>query len=605
MANACSDAAWKDIASQCRDKDPCMSYRQIAAKCGATVPQVKRFLKSKTNQTSSQHHTQLLQPSVELNVPVMRNAQSSINVEGSAARQQGNAFFKEGNFSKALVCYEQAAALNPMCTLSLSNAAEALLRLQQPEKAEHYALRALEIDSNHEKTWGRYVRALSTQHRASEAYVWLAKVFAQALNKTYSESAELDRLQQLRVDLYDVIAKTSACCYHFARGLYIEKEDVSKAGGFCVRTAVKIKSQEPLSKEKAVVPWTCQTIYQDNLLKDFLETVTAEDIQKINGLHPRSYEDMEAPFNHVQSLACLEDRIQTLLKQKRSRATQPVLQVQEYLRALGCAKLCSHDDGLHHFAAFYNHSCAANCEVRGEQNVEIYANRDIEAGEELCISYMGMSGGQMNQLDWPVMLRAAVIRKGWGVKCKCPRCNVEWANDPHAEEYTEVMFMRFQEAALPILNHRSMAFTFLQDNALKKDPLTADWQLVRWKEMYFLSFFERRVNKHIAGSLSSALCAKDGVVSICKDLQKWEVGTRLTRLLDLRKPYVSSGSYTNHFVYHTLWMCLMLHARAGCAWPGFGLKSKRDVKQKMTELEQTIISASGGHMISPFLRLGL
>jgi SET domain-containing protein len=60
-------------------------------------------------------------------------------------------------------------------------------------------------------------------------------------------------------------------------------------------------------------------------------------------------------------------------------------------------------DGCHGFGTFFNHSCRMNCEVRGSKNMEIFCNRDILAGEELCITYI-------DTLLFPVGYRRDVIK---------------------------------------------------------------------------------------------------------------------------------------------------------------------------------------------------
>jgi len=355
-------------------------------------------------------------------------------------REEGNKHFKNGQFTKALEFYEKGLSLNQRCILSLSNAAEALLRLNRPADAFVYSSRAVTIDRLHEKTWLRHVKALSQLERASEAYVWLADLFSEVLSASSNDPVELERLQDLRVSLFGAVAKASPYCYGFTEGVYIESN--GEHGGYRVCTGVAIQSQSAVSKEKAVLPWTCDWIYDDAQLSNFLAKVTPAQVSKMNGLFPRSYAEMGNALKNVASLSALEDRVRVHMSgcRRPSGSGMPSDDaVREHVRVLGCAKLCSHDDGPHHFAAFYNHSCSSNCEVRGETNMEIYANRDIAAGEELCISYIGIygqsggyggGGSHVNQLDWQVKLRKISITKGWGVACDRLRRNTEWSQDP-------------------------------------------------------------------------------------------------------------------------------------------------------------------------------
>jgi hypothetical protein len=104
------------------------------------------------------------------------------------------------------------------------------------------------------------------------------------------------------------------------------------------------------------------------------------EAKKLNGLFPRTYEDVPL---QVPSLNILEARIMKLMPPGSSET-----QKKEWVRLLASVKLNSHDDGCHGFGTFFNHSCKSNCEVRGSKNMEIFCNRDILAGEELCIKYL-------------------------------------------------------------------------------------------------------------------------------------------------------------------------------------------------------------------------
>jgi len=355
----------------------------------------------------------------------------------------------------------------------------------------------------------------------------------------------------------------------------------------------------------AVVPWTREIIYSDQLLKHFLDTVTPVEIAKINGIFPRSYEEMTLPLQHVQSLATLEPRIRDHCHQRTSEVskhggsrrstTTSEDEICEYMRVLGCAKLCAHDDGLHHFSVFYNHSCEPNCEVRGKHNMEIFANRDIEAGEELCISYFGNEDPRAPSLDWPAQLRTVAMRKGWGVECGCTRCRREFKDDACAVQYDEPYWITFQTAVIPILNDPSSRFTFLRDPTLKQISGAGDWESVVWKEIYLLSHFECRLNAHLEGhGLPFMMRATPG---LCKELQEWDALRLLMRLLELRKCFTNAGSFFMHRLYQTLWWCLGVYGASGCACPEVGLETVAHVQEMIKEVEQWIANASGSNII--------
>lgn len=69
-------------------------------------------------------------------------------------------------------------------------------------------------------------------------------------------------------------------------------------------------------------------------------------------------------------------------------------------------------------ASYFNHSCAPNLGKKrvGRQWV-FYAVREVQAGEELSISYLG---GDEDDLD--TMQRRQKLKDSWGFDCACLRC---------------------------------------------------------------------------------------------------------------------------------------------------------------------------------------
>lgn len=72
-----------------------------------------------------------------------------------------------------------------------------------------------------------------------------------------------------------------------------------------------------------------------------------------------------------------------------------------------------------------NHSCGPNVDWRhdtGSSDVTMFATRDCQEGEELCISYIGPKGNEMSVTDRRFKLM------GWfGMDCRCGRCIEEAA----------------------------------------------------------------------------------------------------------------------------------------------------------------------------------
>lgn len=73
---------------------------------------------------------------------------------------------------------------------------------------------------------------------------------------------------------------------------------------------------------------------------------------------------------------------------------------------------------LYPTASYFNHSCDANvAKVRVGREWIFTAKRDIAAGEECCITYLG---GDEDELS--VDERRARTREHWGFECGCGRC---------------------------------------------------------------------------------------------------------------------------------------------------------------------------------------
>lgn len=69
-------------------------------------------------------------------------------------------------------------------------------------------------------------------------------------------------------------------------------------------------------------------------------------------------------------------------------------------------------------ASYFNHSCGPNIEKKREGRTWYFrAGRDIEKGQELCITYL--SGEERKLSRGKRMLR---LKKTWGFDCGCERC---------------------------------------------------------------------------------------------------------------------------------------------------------------------------------------
>ncbi|KPI43492.1 putative protein lysine methyltransferase SET6 [Cyphellophora attinorum] len=76
-------------------------------------------------------------------------------------------------------------------------------------------------------------------------------------------------------------------------------------------------------------------------------------------------------------------------------------------------------------ASFFNHSCNPNVrKVRNGRQWSFTVARDVEQGEELCITYLG---GEEKELD--VVERRKRLQTEWGFMCGCERCQKESATN--------------------------------------------------------------------------------------------------------------------------------------------------------------------------------
>lgn len=77
--------------------------------------------------------------------------------------------------------------------------------------------------------------------------------------------------------------------------------------------------------------------------------------------------------------------------------------------------------GVFPIASYFNHSCEPNVsKKRIGREWEFRANRDLEVGEELCITYLGG-----DEKDLGVGERRMRLEGAWGFACACARCRRE------------------------------------------------------------------------------------------------------------------------------------------------------------------------------------
>eukprot|EP01057_Protomagalhaensia_wolfi_P003644 Protomagalhaensia_wolfi_Nauph_80__3643@NODE_367_length_2667_cov_16_683790_g277_i0_p1_GENE_NODE_367_length_2667_cov_16_683790_g277_i0NODE_367_length_2667_cov_16_683790_g277_i0_p1_ORF_typecomplete_len353_score48_91SET/PF00856_28/8e17Retro_M/PF02813_14/0_17DUF2116/PF09889_9/6e02DUF2116/PF09889_9/0_55DUF2116/PF09889_9/1_4e03_NODE_367_length_2667_cov_16_683790_g277_i05701628 len=92
-----------------------------------------------------------------------------------------------------------------------------------------------------------------------------------------------------------------------------------------------------------------------------------------------------------------------------------------------------HGSGLYRLTSCCNHSCDPNCELSyenlNEAIVTVRAKRDLNAGEEVLISYINESGA-------PIWARQQQLARLFGFRCSCSKClsdstvsMPEWMNE--------------------------------------------------------------------------------------------------------------------------------------------------------------------------------
>lgn len=566
--------------------------------------------------------------------------------ESSAeVRARGNAALKKTDFAEALRLYETAIVLDPTCALAASNAAEAALRLQRFSRAHEHASLAFGLDKTHEKTWARLMRSLARLQRAAEAYVWIADRAAGGL---FGEQTVLD--------LSALVADESPLCFGFKKGMYVCR--AVQEGGYAVRTAVAISAKDTLTQERAVVPWDSELAKDRGRLEHFLRTATPADFKKLNGLCPRRFEDIPPA---VKSLSKLEDTVkayfarggksyrsadkintkrewerdldkmcETLSSKQaealRSRETarraldesnssKPMTddEIREYVRVLAIAKLCAHDDGIHHFGGFYNHSCAPNCEVRGREHLVIVATRAIAPGEELCISYAGQDQQTLrSDLDLSVVCRRLLIERGWGGPCFCLRCVEELealgGGDVEDGAHGEAAWMRFQTAMMDAKDacekpdpverwlspnpHVAKVGQFGNLlNALDRSgsaEILRDWRAVPWKESYVLGFLSGQRAMELQ-MLSKGARTKAAALRLWEKLEADQALEGVSRLYELRRRYMGAASASLQFENLCLMTMLSIYVTAGKTKPALGLRTVDAMRERMVSIQNEAV----------------
>jgi hypothetical protein len=113
---------------------------------------------------------------------------------------------------------------------------------------------------------------------------------------------------------------------------------------------------------------------------------------------------------------------------------------EEMYQALGAIKRAGINDGMNYIMengfkfgstchlflkkSLFNHSCFSNAGIVGAEGRRVVALRDIEAGEEICISYIGgvLHSKRSAALFLPNKFRKPLLDEIFKFKCLCNRC---------------------------------------------------------------------------------------------------------------------------------------------------------------------------------------
>jgi len=85
--------------------------------------------------------------------------------------------------------------------------------------------------------------------------------------------------------------------------------------------------------------------------------------------------------------------------------------------------------GLYPLQSKCNHSCQPNAEVafeNGDHKLQLKAIRDIQAGDEICISYIACC-----ELDRSRHSRQKLLQQNYVFVCRCEKCNLQQGMEGH------------------------------------------------------------------------------------------------------------------------------------------------------------------------------
>ncbi|KAG9193080.1 hypothetical protein G6011_03115 [Alternaria panax] len=221
-------------------------------------------------------------------------------------------------------------------------------------------------------------------------------------------------------------------------------KEIQRAWGDVAAQAALIRSvrasEQTVPVQEAMAPITKQhkkavsKALQENITPDVMSFCVSGLVWRF--LHPEQWERVEAladdktPYHSFDDLGAFTRTYLHLLAilplpllPLVTAETLITLSSRDSHNSFGIRSL--EDDGSEFFgygcwpaASYFNHSCGPNVEKNRKGRTWLFrAGRDIEKGEELCITYL--SGEERKLSRGKRLLR---LKKTWGFDCACERC---------------------------------------------------------------------------------------------------------------------------------------------------------------------------------------
>jgi len=329
-------------------------------------------------------------------------------------------FLARGRFSAALLALEGSLSTRSALAIQVS-ACCALSKSAQAVQAARAALALTDVGDleSQEDSMRRLVEAYLSARKVSAAHVCVAEWSSECPSRADAGW----RLQQF-------CFSRSPFVWSHHRGLEVMKSGPSTYG---MRTRLPISAHERVICECAAADWSSEEV------RDMWRQVDNQDpahyADMLEGLFPRTLDEVQAAWHCVPASSRAGACGAAVAQLPHDQATSAQFLVRVHVNG--------HDDGVHLSEAFVNHSCRPNCELRGANHAQLFATHDIEAGEELCISYL-----QFADLFQPQLSRSCIFADSFGGACECERCAEEAGES--SDEAFQVELARLEQRLITV-----------------------------------------------------------------------------------------------------------------------------------------------------------